>query len=128
MSVTIRLSKTGKRNAPSYKVVVANTRDKRDGRFLDVLGYFNPSTSPQELKIDQEKFTAWKDKGALVTDAVEKLVAGGYEYVKYNPKKQQEKTGAEKKAAEGEKPVDEEKVEEKPAETKEEAESEKPAE
>jgi small subunit ribosomal protein S16 len=128
MSVTIRLSKTGKRNAPSYKVVVSNTRDKRDGRFLDILGYFNPSANPQELKIDQEKFTAWKDKGALVTDAVEKLVAGDYQYAKYNPKKQQEKAVSEEKPSQEKESVEEEKVEEKPSETKEEADSEKSAE
>lgn len=85
MSVTIRLKRTGRKNAPSYRIVVANTRDKRDGKYLDLIGYFNPSTNPQEIKIDKEKYTDWKKKGALVTDAVEKLVEGKYEYVPYEP-------------------------------------------
>lgn len=98
MSVTIRLARIGKKNAPAYKIVVANTRDKRNGRFLDVLGYFNPSEGEKNQRIDKEKYDAWKAKGALSTDAVEKLIAGTYKYKVYNP------NGKAKKAeAEGEK-------------------------
>ncbi len=86
MSVTIRLARTGKKNAPTYKVVVANTRDKRNGKFLDILGYYNPQTTPAESKIDQKKYADWKAKGALTTEAVVKIAAGEYKYVKYNPK------------------------------------------
>lgn len=85
MSVTIRLARVGKKNAPAYKIVVAQTRDKRTGKYLDVLGYFNPSESPDSYEIDKDKYQEWKDKGALSTEAVEKLVAGTYEYKVYNP-------------------------------------------
>ena len=90
MSVTIRLAKVGKRHAPSYKVVVSNTRDKRNGKFLEILGYYNPSKNPEELKIDEKLFKEWKGKGALVSDAVTKLMAGEYTYVKYDPNKKEE--------------------------------------
>jgi len=87
MSITIRLAKEGKRNAPSYKVVVAQTRSKRNGKPLDVLGYFNPSKNPKEFSISEEKYTEWTKKGALVTPAIKNLIAGTYEFVKYSPKK-----------------------------------------
>lgn len=91
MSVTIRLAKFGKRNAPSYRVVVANTRDKRNGKFLDTLGFFNPSDKTTKFTVDKKKYEEWKAKGALVTKAVEKLIDGTYEYIKYEPKKQEKK-------------------------------------
>ncbi len=88
MSVTIRLAKFGKRNAPSYRVVVSETRDKRNGRFLDTLGYFNPSKAIPEFEINKEKYEEWRKKGALVTEAVTKLIDGTYEYKKYEPTKE----------------------------------------
>ncbi|HLC93794.1 MAG TPA: 30S ribosomal protein S16 [Patescibacteria group bacterium] len=87
MSVTIRLAKVGKKNAPSYKVVVANTRDKRTGRYVDVLGYYNPSTKPAEFKVNKDRIEYWKKQGALTTEAINKLMEGKYTYIKYNPKK-----------------------------------------
>lgn len=87
MSIKIRLAKTGKKNAPTYKVVVSNTRDKRNGKALDVLGHFNPGVKPHEFVLDKAKLSEWKTKGATLTDAVENLIAGKYEYVKYEPKK-----------------------------------------
>jgi small subunit ribosomal protein S16 len=90
MSVTIRLARVGKRHAPAYKIVAANTRDKRNGKFLDILGHYNPSHNPVLFEIDKKKYEEWKNKGALSTDAVEKLIAGTYEYVKYEPNKEEE--------------------------------------
>lgn len=102
MSVTIRLARTGKRNAPSYRIVAANTRDKRNGRPLDVLGYYNPSLGQNaaskvstagnntSLRLDQEKLGLWKGRGALITDAVKKLIGGTYVYTKYQPNKKVE--------------------------------------
>jgi small subunit ribosomal protein S16 len=86
MSVTIRLSREGKKNAPSYKIVVSNTRDKREGNFVDILGFYNPTQTPVQMSLDKKKLEAWKAKGALITDAVQKIVDGKYTYVKYNPK------------------------------------------
>jgi len=86
MSVTIRLSKIGKKFRPTYRVVASVTRDKRTGKYLDILGSFNPNITPFEFKIDQEKLETWKKKGALVTEAVEKLLNNTYTFKTYNPK------------------------------------------
>ncbi len=94
MSVTIRLARIGKRNAPAYKVVVSQTRNKRTGKYLDILGHYNPSEDPEAFEIDKKKYQEWKNKGALSTEAVEKLIAGTYEYKVYNPN--QEETSKEK--------------------------------
>lgn len=86
MSVSIRLARVGKKHAPAYKIVVANTRDKRNGRFLDILGHYNPSMNPPTYSLDEDKYSDWKLKGALSTKAVEKLRDGTYEFVPYEPK------------------------------------------
>ena len=102
MSVTIRLARIGKRNAPAYKIVVANTRDKRNGRFLDVLGHYNPSHNPVLLDIDTKKIDEWKGKGAMITDAVTKLVDGTYEFTPYTRQNEEKKESAEKVEASNE--------------------------
>ncbi|MBN1162661.1 30S ribosomal protein S16 [Patescibacteria group bacterium] len=100
MSVTIRLSRIGKRNAPAFKIVVSNTRDKRNGRFLDMLGHYNPSHNPESFSYDKKKYAEWVGKGALITAAVKNLISGTYKFTKYEPKKnvesKQENTPAEK--------------------------------
>lgn len=85
MSVTIRLARTGRKNLPTYKIVVSNTRDKRNGRFVDILGYFNPSAKPQLFDYDKAKFDEWVKKGAMVSQALTNLIKGKYEYIKYTP-------------------------------------------
>lgn len=87
MSVTIRLSRTGRKNQPTFKLVVSNTRDKRNGKFIDVLGHYNPFDPKQKFSYDKEKMEKWKKQGAFVTTAVSKLIDGKYEFVKYDPKK-----------------------------------------
>jgi small subunit ribosomal protein S16 len=87
MSITIRLTKTGRKNFASFRIVVANTRSKRNGVFLDTLGTYDPSHNPVVYKLDKEKLDSWKAKGAFVTEAVKKLVDGTYKFVKYSPKK-----------------------------------------
>lgn len=79
-------------------MVVANTRDKRNGRFLEVLGFYNPSMTPVQFDYDKEKYQSWISKGALVSNAVTVLLDGKYKYKKYNPKA--EKAAAEKAAQE----------------------------
>ena len=76
MSVTIRLAKFGKKNAPSYKIVVSNTRDKRNGSFLDVLGFYNPLQTENKINFDKKRLEGWKNQGAQVSDAVNKLIEG----------------------------------------------------
>jgi len=99
MSLTIRLSRIGRKNQPAYKLVVANTKDKRNGRSLEVLGYFNPFDPVKKFSYDKEKFEKWEKEGAFVTDAVKKLIDGKYEYIKYDPKKAKAEAEEAKKAA-----------------------------
>jgi len=126
MSISIRLAKFGKKHAPAYKIVVANTRDKRNGKFLDIIGHYNPSENPVKFEYDKEKYIDWKNKGALITDAVSKLVEGNYEQKEHDPHKKlakgrEEAERAAKQAEETAKESAEPVVEETPAETTEEA-------
>jgi len=100
MSVTIRLARTGRKNQPAYKIVVSNTRDKRNGRFVDILGHFNPTTTPAEFSYDKEKYEKWAKTGALITEAVKKLIEGKYEYTKYEPRKVEKKERTDTQAQE----------------------------
>ncbi len=72
--VKIRLKRIGAKKAPFYRVVVADGRYPRDGRFIEEIGYYNPMTSPAEVKIDAEKATAWIQKGAQPTETVRALL------------------------------------------------------
>jgi len=75
MSVRIRLAKTGKTHQVSYRIVAQDARAKRDGRFLEILGYFQPHIkSSANSKIDMQKINSWLAKGAKPTQAVSKLL------------------------------------------------------
>jgi small subunit ribosomal protein S16 len=65
----------GSTRRPSYRVVVADSRSPRDGRFIEILGHYNPLTSPPRVKIDREKAQAWIAKGAQPSNTVKKLIA-----------------------------------------------------
>ena len=73
--VKIRLMRVGKRKQPSYRVVVADSRSPRDGRFLENLGVYQPNNEPSRVEIDTEKAAAWLARGAQPTEAVAKLLA-----------------------------------------------------
>ena len=72
--VKIRLTRIGKKKAPAYRVVVADSRYPRDGKFIEVIGSYNPLTEPAEIKIDAEAATAWLAKGAQPTETVRSLL------------------------------------------------------
>ena len=74
MAVKIRLRRTGAKKAPSDRVVVADSRYPRDGRFIEELGYYNPLTEPATIKIDLEKAQNWIANGAQPTDTVKVLL------------------------------------------------------
>ena len=74
MSVKIRLKRIGAKKAPFYRVVVADSRYPRDGRFIEEIGYYNPLTNPVEIKIDSEKAQAWIKNGAQPTETVKSLL------------------------------------------------------
>lgn len=74
MSVTVRLSRFGKSRQPIFRVVVSETRYKRDGKFLDTLGTFDPNVAPPVIKIDSQRLNEWVKKGAIVSLGVRKLL------------------------------------------------------
>lgn len=74
MSVKIRLSRVGGKKNPIYRVVVADSRMPRDGRFIEVIGRYNPQTEPSMVQIDQEKALKWLANGAQPSQTVEKLL------------------------------------------------------
>ena len=74
MSVKIRLKRLGAKKAPFYRVVVADSRYPRDGRFIEEIGYYNPLTNPVEIKIDSEKANKWISNGAQPTETVKSLL------------------------------------------------------
>ena len=74
MAVKIRLRRMGAKKAPFYRVVVADSRYPRDGRFIEEVGFYNPVSDPAEIKIDAEKDTKWIQNGAQPTDTVRDLL------------------------------------------------------
>ena len=74
MAVKIRLRRMGARNNPFYRVVVADSRSPRDGRFIEELGYYDPKSNPAVINIDKEKAEEWIKKGAQPTDTVKRLL------------------------------------------------------
>jgi len=74
MAARIRLRRTGTTRRPTYRVVVADQRSPRDGRFVEHLGHSNPRPKPPQLKIDTEKAAAWLKKGALPSNTVRHLL------------------------------------------------------
>lgn len=74
MAVKIRLRRMGAKKAPFYRIVVADSRFPRDGRFIEEIGYYNPMTNPAEVKVDADKAKDWIAKGAQPTDTVKALL------------------------------------------------------
>ena len=74
MAVKMRLRRLGAKKAPFYRVIVADSRSPRDGRFIEEIGYYNPLTEPAEIKIDAEKAQQWIKNGAQPTDTVRALL------------------------------------------------------
>jgi small subunit ribosomal protein S16 len=74
MAVKIRLRRMGATKAPFYRVIVADSRSPRDGRFIEEIGYYNPLTNPADIKIDSEKAKTWIANGAQPTETVRALL------------------------------------------------------
>ena len=74
MAVKIRLARLGDKKSPFYRVVVADSRSPRDGKFIEVIGTYNPLTDPSEIKIDNEKAQKWIKNGAMPTDTARALL------------------------------------------------------
>jgi len=73
MAVRIRLKRMGAKKRPFYRVVVADSRFPRDGRFIEEIGYYNPLTEPAQIKIDSAKALKWLSKGAKPSETVKSL-------------------------------------------------------
>lgn len=71
--VKIRLNRMGAKKRPFYRVVVADSRAPRDGRFIEIIGHYNPIADPVELVVDKEKAKDWLEKGAQPSDTVKRL-------------------------------------------------------
>ena len=76
MSVKIRLARAGAKKHPFYRIVAADTRSPRDGRFLERLGTYDPSTEPSTVTVDRARVEYWLGHGALPTDTVRRLLSG----------------------------------------------------
>lgn len=74
MAVSIRLRRMGTTRRPAYRVVVADSRAPRDGRFIEIIGHYDPLTTPPTVKIDRAKADAWIAKGAQPSNTVKKLM------------------------------------------------------
>lgn len=75
MATKIRLVRMGRKKRPFYRVVVADSRARRDGRFIEILGYYNPLVEPAEVKVDEEKALKWLTDGAVPTDTVKNILS-----------------------------------------------------
>jgi small subunit ribosomal protein S16 len=73
--VKIRLRRMGAKKQPTYRFVVADARSPRDGRFIEILGHYNPRVEPREIVVNEEKAKAWLAKGAQPSDTVRRLFA-----------------------------------------------------
>ena len=73
MAVKIRLRRMGKKKAPFYRIIVADSRDKRDGRFIEEIGTYDPTTDPSTFKVNEESAKKWLSVGAQPTDTVAKI-------------------------------------------------------
>ncbi|MDH3390277.1 MAG: 30S ribosomal protein S16 [Desulfobulbaceae bacterium] len=74
MAVKIRLTRLGRKKLPYYRIIVADVESKRDGKFLDIVGSYDPLKDPAEITFDSEKLQSWLDKGAKPTTTVKSLM------------------------------------------------------
>ena len=87
-------------------MVVSNTKDKRNGKFLDILGFFNPSGKKALFEFDKERFDYWKNNGALITKSVQELIDGKYVFKPYKKSDEEEKSETKESAVKAEETVE----------------------
>lgn len=88
MAVKIRLKRGGAKKEPFYRIVVADGRAPRDGKFIEEIGYYNPTKSPAIINVDDEKALAWMTKGAQPSDTVKSLFSKAGIMAKFDQAKQ----------------------------------------
>jgi small subunit ribosomal protein S16 len=74
VAVRMRLTRVGSKKNPIYRVVVADSRSPRDGKFIEIVGRYNPQTEPSTIELDEEKVRGWLEKGAQPTESVARLL------------------------------------------------------
>ena len=75
MATRMRLARVGSKKNPIYRVVVADSRSPRDGRFIEIIGRYNPQTDPSTIELDEDKVRDWLEKGAQPSDSVRRLLS-----------------------------------------------------
>jgi small subunit ribosomal protein S16 len=99
LSVKIRLRRIGAKKHPFYRLVVADTRSPRDGKFIEILGTYDPMTEPVKLNLDEEKIKAWLQKGARPSDTARAFLIGRGILPKESAKKRPSKPSKAEAAA-----------------------------
>jgi small subunit ribosomal protein S16 len=74
MAVRLRLARAGAKKAPFYRVVVTDSRNPRDGRFIEQVGIYDPTRDPEEIRLDHERIAHWVKKGVTASDTVSELI------------------------------------------------------
>lgn len=74
MAVRLRLTRKGTKKRPYYRIIAADSEAPRDGRFLEILGSYDPIKDPAEIKLDKEKISRWIEKGAIATESVKAIL------------------------------------------------------
>jgi small subunit ribosomal protein S16 len=90
MAVKIRLRRMGAKKNPFYRIIVADSRSPRNGRFIEEIGYYSPLTEPKTVKVDDEKASKWLKNGAKPTDTVDRLFKENGIYDKLNENEAEE--------------------------------------
>lgn len=75
MAVKLRLKRIGAKKAPFYRIVAADSRSPRDGRFIEIVGYYDPTKQPAQVKVDEEKVMKWLNDGAQPSDTVRNILS-----------------------------------------------------
>lgn len=88
MAVKLRLKRMGAKKAPFYRIVAADSRSPRDGRFIETVGTYNPLTTPAEVKVDEELAIKWLKNGAIPTDTVRNILSKAGIMKKFSEEKQ----------------------------------------
>ena len=101
MAVKLRLMRMGKKKQPTYRVVAADSRSPRDGRFIEIVGVYDPRPDPSAVRIDNDKALGWLRKGAQPTESVRKLleISGAWEEFSGEPRTRPVLTPADEKPA-----------------------------
>ena len=88
MAVKIRLTRMGSKKRPSYRIVATDSRSPRDGKYLELIGFYNPLTDPAEIKVNEEVALKWLRNGAILTDTAKDLLSEAGVMKKFHEERQ----------------------------------------